>query len=482
MEPRVQAPQKVTRLAAALLLAGLAVPLGAQQATAPPAETSLATLSRSLQQLAERISPSVVQVFAASYATPDQETEDGALLTTQRTAGSGVILDPDGYIVTNAHVVSGAIRVQVEVPMRLGAGGPPGRSILKPHGRMFGAQVVAVDEETDLAVLKVEAKNLPALPFGDSDALRPGQVVMAFGSPLGLEASVSMGVVSAVARQLEPEDPMIYIQTDAPINPGSSGGALVDTEGRLVGINTLIYSQSGGNEGIGFAAPSNIVKNVFNQIRTTGRVRRGEIGVTAQTITPALAQGLGLPQDWGVILADVDPDGPGARGGLQPGDIVRSLDGKVMENGRQFQVNFYTRGIGDTVNLQVLRDGRPLSLRVPVAERPDDPMRFVGLVRPEEHLVPKLRFLGLNLNDQLAEMLPELRRAEGVVVAAIAADAPISRQGTLKPGDVVHALNRRAIQSLSDLRAALAALKPGESAVLQIERDGRFLYFAFPIE
>lgn len=404
------------------------------------------------------------------------------MLTTQRTAGSGVILDPDGYIVTNAHVVSGAIRVQVELPVVAAEGMGAHRSVLRPHGRMVGAQVVAIDEETDLAVLKVQATGLPALPLGDSDGLRPGQLVMAFGSPLGLDASVSMGVVSAVARQLEPEDPMIYIQTDAPINPGSSGGPLVDTDGRVVGINTLIYSQSGGNEGIGFAAPANIVKNVFDQIRKTGRVRRGEIGVSTQTITPLLAQGLGLAQDWGVVVSDVDPDGPGAHAGLKIGDVVVSLDGKTMENGRQFQVNFYTRGIGQVVSLELLRGDQRLTLKVPVAERADDPARFAGMVRPEEHLVPKLGILGLDMDPRLADMLPDLQQQEGVIVAATAVDAPISRQGTFKPGDVIHALNRRRIASLSDLRTALAALKTGESAVVQIERDGRFMYLAFAIE
>jgi serine protease Do len=256
----------------------------------------------------------------------------------------------------------------------------------------------------------------------------------------------------------------------------------VDTEGRVVGINTLIYSQSGGNEGIGFAAPANIVRNVFEQIRTTGRVRRGEIGVLAQTIGPVMAEGLRLPQDWGVIVSDVDPDGPGARAGLQPGDIVVSLDGKVMENGRQFQVNFYTRGVGDMVSLQVLRGDRRLTMRVPVAERADDPLRFAGLVRPEEHLVPRLGVLALNIDQGIAAMLPNLRQPDGVVIAAIAADAPVSRQGAMNPGDVIRAVNGKSVGSLAELRSTLGELKPGAATVLQVERAGRRMFLAFSLD
>src|SRR5207237_7823807 len=243
------------------------------------------------------------------------------------------------------HVVWNATRMDVELPFAA-TGGAQGRSIIKRRGRLVAANIVGIDHETDLAVIKVDAAGLPTVPLGDSDALRPGQIVMAFGSPLGFESTVTMGVVSAVARQLEPEDAMIYIQTDAPIKPGNSGGALVDADGRLVGINTLIYSQSGGSEGIGFAAPSNIVKNVFTQIRRNGRVRRGEVGVSPQTITPVLAEALALSEEGGVILADVDPKGAAAKAGLQAGDIVLALDGKPMENGRQFRVNLYTRPIG----------------------------------------------------------------------------------------------------------------------------------------
>ena len=320
-----------------------------------------------------------MQVFVTGYAEPDEDDQAASEPVLERSSGSGVIVDPDGYIITNAHVVERATRIEVELALAA-TGSAPGSSVLRRRGRVVGAQIVAIDHETDVAVIKIEGKGLPVLPFGDSETLRPGQIVLAFGSPLGLESSVTLGVVSAVARQLTPEDPMIYIQTDAPINPGNSGGALVDTEGRLVGISTLIYSQSGGNEGIGFAAPSNIVRNVFAQIRKTGRVRRGDIGVHTQTITPLLAEALGVTADAGVVLSDVAPGGPAARAGLQPGDLVLALDGKRMENGRQLRINLYARGVSDTVVIDVQRGDRKLSVKVPVGERDSDVGRLKDLV------------------------------------------------------------------------------------------------------
>jgi len=193
-----------------------------------------------------------------------------------------------------------------------------------------------MDQETDLAVLRIPDRELPFLELGDSDELKQGQLVLAFGSPFGLENSVTLGVVSSVARQFRPEDPVVYIQTDAPINPGNSGGPLVDAHGKVMGINTFIVSQSGGNEGVGFAVPSNIAKNVFTQIRSTGRVARGEIGVYAQTVTSTLAEGLGLSQEWGVVLGDVLPGKPADMTGLKVGDLILALNGKIMENGRPF--------------------------------------------------------------------------------------------------------------------------------------------------
>jgi serine protease Do len=447
-------------------------------APAAQARPGLADLSRSLQELADKVSPAVVQIFVTGYGVRDDE--DPAAKgepVLERSTGSGVIVDGDGYIVTNAHVIENATRLEVELPFAA-TGGAPGRSIIKRRGRIVGAQVVAIDHETDIAVIKVEARGLPALPFGDSDVLRPGQLVLAFGSPLGLESSVTMGVVSAVARQLTPEDPMIYVQTDAPINPGNSGGALVDVDGKLVGVNTLIYSQGGGNEGIGFAAPSNIVRNVFRQIRTYGRVRRGEIGVAAQTVTPALAEGLGLGSDAGVILGDVAPGSPAAQAGLQPGDVVLALNGKPMENGRQFRINVYTHGVGEHITIQVRRAGRALTVKVPVVEREDHTARLAALVAGKQ-VVDALGIIGIDLTTEIAEMLPQLRRRTGVVVVRPTPEAPYSQQGALESGDVIHEINGKEVANLAALKAALAAIKINTAVVLQVEREGSLLYLAF---
>ncbi len=444
------------------------------------ATRALTELSDSFESLVERVQPAVVQIFSYGYGPTGRGSTTSDLLGKVRSSGSGVILHPDGYIVTNAHVVESARRVQVLIPIKVEGEGR-GRSILQPKGRRFGAQIVGVDRETDLAVLKVQAANLPFLDLSDSDDLRQGQIVLAFGSPYGLENSVSMGVVSSVSRQLRSEDPMIYIQTDATINPGNSGGPLVDTDGRVVGINTFILSRAGGSEGIGFAAPSNIVRNVYNQFRASGKVRRGHIGVKAQTIAPTMATGLGLPRDWGVVISDVFPGGPAERAGLRIGDVVGKLGGKIMENGRQFDVNLYRRPIGEEVNLDIIRKTGPLTLRVTVVERSDDPSRFSDLVKPDKNLIPKLGILAVDIDRTILQMLPPLRQEDGVVVAARAADAPFDTDG-LQPGDVIHAMNQSPIRDLKTLQDLVRRLRAGDPVVFHVERSGRLQFIAFEVD
>jgi serine protease Do len=289
-----------------------------------------------------------------------------------------------------------------------------------------------------------------------------------------------MGVISAVGRQLRDEDRMIYIQTDTPINPGNSGGPLVSADGLVVGINTLILSQSGGSEGVGFAAPGSIVRFVYDQIRTNRRVRRGEIGVFAQTITPAVASGLRLSREWGVVLGDVYPNSPAAKAGLRINDVILSLDGKPMENGRQFDVNVYRKPIGGTVNLEVGRGLQRIAVKVPVVERRDEADRFRDLVTPEENLVPRLGILGLDLTPELARSMPGVRSPHGVIVAIVAMDA--AESAGLKSGDVIHGVNGDVVRTLSDLRVALGEIPADSTAVLQVGRRGRLRFVAATLE
>jgi serine protease Do len=422
----------------------------------------------------------VVQVNVSGYALAEAAGSGTAdtLLERQRSTGSGVIVDPSGFVVTNYHVVAGARRVQVVLPPDRGADNTT--SIVRPRGRTLAATIIGVDEETDLAVLKVDATGLPAVTFGDSDLLRAGQLVAAFGSPLGLENSMSMGVVSAVGRQLTADDSMVYVQTDAPINPGNSGGALVDILGRLVGINTLILSQGGGNEGLGFAAPSNIVRTVFEQIRRWGRVKRGTIGVSAQTITPTLAEALRLPRDSGVILADVFPEEPGAAAGLRVGDIVLTLNGKAMENGRQFDVNLYRLAAGDIAELEVLRGSTRTKASVAIAERAGDPTRFSDMATPERNLVERLGILGLDVDASLAAAVGGIRGAGGVLVAARALNA--GAEYGLAVADVILSVNGTPVKSLAELRSIIGRLPDNAPCALQVQREGQLIFLSFEIE
>jgi serine protease Do len=449
---------------------------------------SLHELSDSIEALSRTVSPAVVQVFSTGYGFGEEEGEAGAatsagLVTRQRSSGSGVVLSPDGYIITNNHVVRNARRIRVQLVSLPDEPGTGRQQRMHAHGKLLEATVVGVDREADLAVLKVEAgAKLPTLKLADSDNLRQGQMVLAFGNPLGLENSVSLGIVSSAGRQIKPDDPMVYIQTDASINPGNSGGPLLDSDGDVVGINTFILSQSGGSEGIGFAIPSNIVRNVYEQIRKDGHVHRGEIGATVQSITPELAAGLDLKQDSGVILGDVTPDGAADKAGLKPGDIVLSLNSRPVTSAREFQTALYGFALNATVNMEVLRDTQRIPAQVKVSERDDDPFRFLDLVKPEENRVAKLGIVGVPITKEIAQLLPETRKQYGVIVAARTGDAEYAGQGGLRLGDVIYSVNTTPVSSLEALRNAVNGLKAADPLVLQIERDGSLMYLTLSEE
>jgi len=453
----------------AVLLLGAAPCVFSQTKTV----VTLGELSSSFEDLARRVRPSVVQIFSTGYASGEEgeSSNTSSLLSKQRSTGSGVILSEDGFILTNNHVVHNALKIEVKLHREATGGRMPDATLT--------AKLIGVDREADLAVIKIDRTGLAKLALGDSSQLRQGQLVMAFGNPLGLEGSVSMGIVSSTARQLKLDDPMTYVQTDAPINPGNSGGPLVDSEGRVVGINTFILTQSGGSEGIGFAVPSNLVRSSYEQIVKDGHVHRGQIGIVAQTITPALAKGLGLKQDWGVIAADVTPDGPADKAGVKAGDIIVTLAGREMDDARHLENLLYQQPLTAIVDLTVTRDGKPLKFSMPVIERDDDPQRFADMVSPEKNLIRRLGILAIEITDKLSEMLPELRHDYGIVVAARATDAP---GAVLEPGDVIYDVNKTPAVSIAALRAALDAIKPGDSVVLHIQRGSKLKYIAIDLE
>jgi len=452
----------------------------AQQPAPANRTDALHDLSAQLETLSHRVSVSVVQIFSTGYVLNDdrESGSNAAIVTRQHASGSGVVVSADGYIVTNAHVVATARKVRVRIADQA-PGGADGS--MQPSGKMLAATVAGVDRETDLAVIRVDRSDLTPLPLGDSDSLHQGQLVMAFGNPLGLENSVSMGVVSSVARQIKPDDTMLYIQTDAPINPGNSGGPLVDADGRVMGLNTFILSQSGGSEGLGFAIPSNIIRNVYQQIRQEGHVHRSEIGVFAQTITPQMAAGLQLSQDWGVLLSDVEPSGPADIAGLQPGDIVLSLNGKTENNARQMEVDLYRYPMGAKVDVELVRNGEKKTVQVVTVERHGDPQRFADMVDPAKNLVNRLGILGIDVDQKVSALLPDLRKHYGVVVAARGGD-PVYSGDSLQLGDVIYALNNMPITDVATLRKTLDQLKDTDAVVLQVERDGRLMYVTLEIE
>lgn len=467
----------MTRRSAILNTAGLMLLPGraALRAQQPGPKNPLADFSASIRNLARQASQAVVEVTVNGFTT---STEGGSRnpdqISRKRSNGSGVVVDKSGLIMTNSHVVQGATSIRVTL-----ATSPPADA---PNGpRTFEARLVGEDRAFDLALLSIQAGALPALTFGDSESVAEGDLVLAIGSPLNFRNSLSMGVVSGTARVVSDESPLLYLQTDASINPGNSGGALLDTGGKLIGLNTYIMSQSGGSEGIGFAIPSNIVRRVYQQLRRDGKLSRGSIGVFVQDISAPMAAALSLPLRNGVLVADVDPAGGGAYAGIQRRDVILTVDARPVLTAREFNDALMWRENGESVGLSVQRADERISLEANVQRITDpvDPLMLTG--SPDKSLVARLGMFCLEVNRAVADAIPVMKKQYGLIVAARLPDSQAA-MADLRPGDIIHSLNRIPVATLDAFRQRIDEFARGEAVALQIEREGRLRYVAFEID
>ena len=453
----------------------------------PPAESTaaprgiLGDLDRAMDEVAERVLPAVVQISVSGFGPSRGRGGGENVIERQRGVGSGVIVDPAGYIITNAHVVTGAQRIQVvmrSVNMEL----VPGKTSLLPKQHTFEAKLIGVHRFTDLALLKIDhPDDLPTISLRQEYKARLGQTVLAVGSPAGLDHTVTRGIISALGRQTEVDHPMIYIQTDAPINPGNSGGALVDRDGNLVGINTFIYSQGGGSEGLGFAIPEPTVRFVYEELKQYGRVRQTLIGASVQTINPTLAAGLKLPQDWGLIVSNVVPGGPADKAGLKPKDIVVAIDNREIDSLPKFAASLFLHRHDEAVQMDVLRGNETSKVYIPPLEAQAGAENLTDLIDPQNGLIQPLGIFVIDLSKPVLDILAPLRSSSGVVVAGkVDYTPPIDAD--LAAGDVICSLNGVQLTGTSHLRSELERFKAGDAVVLEVERQGRFQFVSFEME
>ncbi|WP_439815694.1 DegQ family serine endoprotease [Zavarzinia sp. CC-PAN008] len=446
-------------------------PAGAQTASAERVvPSSRVDVQYSYAPVVKRVAPAVVNIFSKRVVRVGQTNpfandpffrqffgDRGFGVPRERvenSLGSGVIVRGDGVIVTSNHVIAGADEITVVLADR----------------REFPARIVLTDERTDLAILRIDAggEQLPKLDLADSDRVEVGDIVLAVGNPFGVGQTVTTGIVSGLARtQVGITDFNFFIQTDAAINPGNSGGALAGLDGRLIGINTAIFSRSGGSQGIGFAIPSSMVRTVLDGALSGGRVVRPWLGVSGQAVTPDIAQSLGLPRPAGVLVKGVHPDSAGAKGGLKVGDVITGIDGLAVEDPEALNFRMATRQVGGKARMEVLRDGRSLTFDVALTAAPESPPRDLRLI---EGRGP---FAGVrvgNLSPAFADEMGVDTAARGVIVVETAPGSPAARLG-LRKGDVIVALNGAEVGSTRDLET-LAGQRQRAWRVT-IRRDGR---------
>lgn len=444
--------------------------------------TALTSLDQAMESVAARVTPAVVNIAVTSKASPDRAVSDDnqqevppgmeqffgpsapqRAQPLQHGIGSGVIISQDGYIVTNNHVVDGAVQVQVTLHDR----------------RIMKARVVGVDKLTDLAVLKIDATDLPSIAWGDSAKLQPGETVLAFGSPFGFfRFSVTRGIVSALDRPNpysdDPRKPGDFIQTDAAINPGNSGGPLVNARGELVGIDTFIVSESGSFAGAGFAIPSQIVRSVAEQLMKSGSVRHGYLGMSMNDVTPDNARFFNLHDASGVIVAEVAPNSPASRAGLERGDVITLLNGQKVIDGSGLQVAVTEETPGTNITLGIVRDGNPRTLNLTVGEY----QAHLQDASDSNGTTPQGARIGVgvtNLTSDIRQQIQIPDQVNGVVVQSVRPGSPAEDAG-LAPGDVILEVDRRPITSADQFVAAVHADSKGNDMLLLVWSKGSTSY------
>jgi serine protease Do len=441
-------------------------------------------LSKAFSNVAKAVGPAVVHLNVVEKAQQQSgrnldlgfgfQFPDpfGGRAVPQRQAGSGVIVNSNGYIVTNNHVVGNATRIEVKLS----------------NGQTYQGKVVGTDPQTDLAVIKIEATGLPSAALGDSDALEQGDWVVAVGSPFGLEQTITAGIVSATGRRLAGASPYdAFIQTDASINPGNSGGPLVNLRGQVVGINTLIFTRSGGSQGVGFSIPSSMVKKVYEQLVAKGKVTRGYLGVNIRDVDAAIADSLGLPSDTkGAVISDVaGASSPAAKAGLKSGDVIVSVNGSRVASAQELTSLVADLAPGSTANVVFLRDGSEQTASIVLVERPGN----AGLANEDEgdqfegdapRSSDKLGASFETVTPEAAEQL-RLKVPTGAVLTQVAPGGAASTAG-LNRGDVIHRVGRTVVTSKEDLARVLSGLESGSQVAVQLERRGQMFILSITLD
>ncbi len=447
--------------------------LAAHPCAAPAAKVSravenLSTMSAALEEVTSHVMHCVVRITGETFLAEQEPYDDRAQLNSNPASaseveGSGILVSADGYIVTNAHVVTGGHRIRAFIYRT------ETQTEVKP------AKIVGIDQTSDLAVLRVEAQGLPFIDLKDVAQAKQGEISLAIGDPYGMDRSVTMGIISAVNRQIKPDDPRMWIQTDAAVNPGNSGGPLVDVRGRLLGINTMNYSETGGNQGIALAIPSLTVREVTEALIAHGRVDRVTLGIAPLAFNAGFAEALHLEMSSGILVEDVELGGPADRAGLKPGDAILSIDGRNASTTVELSELLNTLEPGVPVSVDVSRAGKRQSFQVVPELGEGDPVPLAALVNEGRNLIRRLEILGLPLNRRIELAVGPTRYPHGVVVAARSSTLHVSGDA-LQVRDIIYQVNGQDVDSLEKLREVLKGIPGGAPLVLQVERNGRLLY------